>query len=373
MKKAKKMMAAVGVGAAMGLAALPGVATAVSIPGVPVPVEGLGEAAGAAESALGQAGNALEGTGVPGARDLGSMAHLGEATVGAQGTSGQVHGGKNIVSFGDSYFADAAGVGSGGKCGQNPDNPPNLMGREMGLPVDDYSCSGATAMDAGGNSFGDQVGLALEHGTLSPETQYVAISMGGNDGMAGTPTPQAVQLESYRTAMAENINKIREAAPNAEILQVGYPEIVGSDNKFCPVHTSVNRQLEIPGTVIKAQEHTINTHQQIVADELGITFLDLKGSTAGHGTCADDVNRWVSGYADTSNENTYTMPLHLTNAANEHIASVLVAAAVDGVIPEYTEADVTRQEAIAPQTLMGTGNELADSLGTLMGPGPLLK
>lgn len=334
-------------------------------------IPGMDALSGAA-SVLEGVGGAAANSNIPGVSDAGKMAEFGSSAAEQAGKSGEVFGGENVVAFGDSYFADSASPGSGGKCGQSDSNPPKLFGEKIGLPVDDYSCSGATAVSATNNSFESQVDLALEHGALSDDTKYVAISMGGNDGIAGVAAPAGVQYKAYFSAMDEQIERIREAAPNAEILQVGYPEVMSENNEFCPIHTSINRVLKVPGEFLRSQEYLINTHQQMVADKLDITFLDLKESTAGHGVCADDENRWVSGYADSSVKSTYTMPLHLTAKANEHIAQVL-ADAVDGEIPERSDAVVTREEALSPKALFDVGNQLMGNMGELGSFKPLVK
>lgn len=237
-----------------------------------------------------------------------------------------------VVAFGDSYFADSAspttGVGLSG-CPQGSENIPRLIAQKLDRDIKDYSCSGAVAyLDAGqSQTIENQVNMAIDNGDLNEETSLVPISIGGNDGMPQTLVPGEQQASGFINKMDEILPRIKEHAPNADIQLVGYPKMSLPGGKMCaPVHVGVHIPLEIPLHLVEQEENIINDFQRTAAEQHKVTFVDLKESTDGYGPCAPDDKRWVSGMFDASIGTTYTMPLHLTEKANQFISDVVVEA-----------------------------------------------
>lgn len=237
-----------------------------------------------------------------------------------------------VVAFGDSYFADSAspttGVGLSG-CPQGNENIPRLIAQKLDRDIKDYSCSGAVAyLDAGqSQTIENQVNMAIDNGDLNEETSLVPISIGGNDGMPQTLVPGEQQASGFINKMDEILPRIKEHAPNADIQLVGYPKMSLPGGKMCaPVHVGVHIPLEIPLHLVEQEENIINDFQRTAAEQHKVTFVDLKESTDGYGPCAPDDKRWVSGMFDASIGTTYTMPLHLTEKANQFISDVVVEA-----------------------------------------------
>lgn len=237
-----------------------------------------------------------------------------------------------VVAFGDSYFADSAspttGTGLSG-CPQGQGNIPRLIAQKLDRDIKDYSCSGAVAyLDAGqSQTIDNQVNMAIDNGDLNEETSLVPISIGGNDGMPQTLVPGEQQASGFINKMDEIFPKIKEHAPNADIQLVGYPKMSLPGGKICaPVHVGVHIPLEIPLHLVEQEENIINDYQRTAAEQHNVTFVDLKESTDGYGPCAPDDKRWVSGMFDASIGTTYTMPLHLTEKANQFISDVVVEA-----------------------------------------------
>lgn len=237
-----------------------------------------------------------------------------------------------VVAFGDSYFADSAspttGVGLSG-CPQGTENIPRLIAQKLDRDIKDYSCSGAVAyLDAGqSQTIENQVNMAIDNGDLNEETSLVPISIGGNDGMPQTLVPGEQQASGFINKMDEILPRIKEHAPNADIQLVGYPKMSLPGGKMCaPVHVGVHIPLEIPLHLVEQEENIINDFQRTAAEQHKVTFVDLKESTDGYGPCAPDDKRWVSGMFDASIGTTYTMPLHLTEKANQFISDVVVEA-----------------------------------------------
>lgn len=237
-----------------------------------------------------------------------------------------------VVAFGDSYFADSAspttGTGLSG-CPQGQGNIPRLIAQKLDRDIKDYSCSGAVAyLDAGqSQTIENQVNMAIDNGDLNEETSLVPISIGGNDGMPQTLVPGEQQASGFINKMDEILPRIKEHAPNADIQLVGYPKMSLPGGKICaPVHVGVHIPLEIPLHLVEQEENIINDFQRTAAEQHKVTFVDLKESTDGYGPCAPDDKRWVSGMFDASIGTTYTMPLHLTEKANQFISDVVVEA-----------------------------------------------
>lgn len=283
-----------------------------------------------------------------------------------------------VVAFGDSYFADSAspttGVGLSG-CPQGSGNIPRLIAEKLDREIKDYSCSGAVAyLDAGqSQTIEAQVDMAINNGDLNEDTSLVPISIGGNDGMPQTLVPGEQQASGFINKMDEILPRIKEHAPNADVQLVGYPKMSLPGGKICaPVHVGVHIPFEIPLHLVEQEENIINDYQRTAAEQHDVTFVDLKESTDGYGPCAPDDMRWVSGMFDASIGTTYTMPLHLTEKANQFISDVVVEAhggpkarSAEEVNEEYdmgigagaAGSALSQVEGINPQTVQQLGSQ----------------
>lgn len=274
-----------------------------------------------------------------------------------------------VVAFGDSYFADSAspttGTGLSG-CPQGQGNIPRLIAQKLDRDIKDYSCSGAVAyLDAGqSQTIDNQVNMAIDNGDLNEETSLVPISIGGNDGMPQTLVPGEQQASGFINKMDEIFPKIKEHAPNADIQLVGYPKMSLPGGKICaPVHVGVHIPLEIPLHLVEQEENIINDFQRTAAEQHNVTFVDLKESTDGYGPCAPDDKRWVSGMFDASIGTTYTMPLHLTEKANQFIS--------DAVVEAHGGPEARSAEEINVEYNMGLGQgAVGSALGQVEGINP---
>ena len=274
-----------------------------------------------------------------------------------------------VVAFGDSYFADSAspttGTGLSG-CPQGQGNIPRLIAQKLDRDIKDYSCSGAVAyLDAGqSQTIENQVNMAIDNGDLNEETSLVPISIGGNDGMPQTLVPGEQQASGFINKMDEIFPKIKEHAPNADIQLVGYPKMSLPGGKICaPVHVGVHIPLEIPLHLVEQEENIINDFQRTAAEQHNVTFVDLKESTDGYGPCAPDDKRWVSGMFDASIGTTYTMPLHLTEKANQFIS--------DAVVEAHGGPEARSAEEINVEYNMGLGQgAVGSALGQVEGINP---
>ncbi len=241
---------------------------------------------------------------------------------------------RNLVAFGDSVLADprmdvylgarlSSQAPRGIDCPKSPANYAGRTGAKLGLPVRDFSCSGAVSMSPGPQIYA-QVDDAIATGALNPATARVLYATGFNDTY-NNPTLNMDQIRASWVAYnAPIINRIRAAAPNARIQIVGYPTI-GTGVEYCLFHLapmSSHTSLPMPG--VRDWEDKAQWMQVDLARATGAEFVDLKPSTRNNGTCALDGERMWAGLVDFT-AGGGNLPLHINERGHEHVANVLAA------------------------------------------------
>ncbi|WP_242641274.1 SGNH/GDSL hydrolase family protein [Streptomyces kasugaensis] len=249
----------------------------------------------------------------------------------------------SYVALGDSYSADVfvRPWDESDGCGRSYRSYPHQVAQDLGLHLTDVTCGAAEVRDGilepqpasklhgppsvppaggwrekrpqidylhddtdyvsvgiGGNSlgFGDIVTQCLERGARSiglgtPCTNYFTTGE-GREWLAG----KFAQLDHD---FGQMMTEIRDRAPGAKVLVVGYPAIVPT-NSGCS--WGVWRQL---GTTAKKDmpwldglERELNELIERHAVEHGATYVDIYGPSAGHGLCAPEGERWMYGVKD---------------------------------------------------------------------------
>ena len=240
--------------------------------------------------------------------------------------------GTELVVFGDSFAANPtlpaghiiAGTapnsgsrtpvhGPGG-CPQDPENWPRVAAGILNVPLADYSCNGTGRVPY--VDLTNSVNAAFANGDLGPGTRKVAVMYGGLDVLQWVDTGTHVagvagSLPSgYHATIAEMKRLVQEAAPNAEIVMAGYPELGAGDN-VCLINVTPNQPSPIMLPGIAAVETGLQSSIRNAAAANGIRFVDMKAATVGHGTCAaPDSQRYVSGIYDQTSD--HNMKLHPT-------------------------------------------------------------
>ena len=237
--------------------------------------------------------------------------------------------GGGILLLGDSVFAnpdflgapniDAARAGDldNVTCGRGSDRVANRLAELVDVPVHDYSCPGATAVDGLRSSPRVQVDSAIRAGALTENTTHVALLFGFNDFYLATPELP----DQYVAAVGTQIERIRSIAPNAKIMVVSYPEITDEAGNACFVHVSGVTDPALRVQPLQWLEDLVHDTQRRTADETNSTFVDVRAATEGHGLCAPDEVRYMSGYVDFEQE--YNLTTHLTSIGNERVAEIL--------------------------------------------------
>lgn len=200
----------------------------------------------------------------------------------------------SYVALGDSY---AAGFGAGryvNDCYQSRRGYPALLDRQTQASLRaNASCNGATTRTV----------LATQLSALSPRTDLVTLTVGGNDlGFATVATtcapgpsvacqaainaalallaPQPTGPSVLATRLGGTYGAVAAAAPRAEILVTGYPilfepPVAGQQN--AAVVLALNSATAALNATIKA------TVEVTAAAGVEITYVDVAGGFTGHG------------------------------------------------------------------------------------------
>lgn len=235
----------------------------------------------------------------------------------------------SYVAFGDSYTAGpgiAPTQDNTGMCQRSAGNWPTLVAGSIDLKLRDLSCSGATTSD---------LSTTLASGTLPTLTGLVTVSAGGNDGglflsLIRACTSSAQQCDSYvddsapailatTTAdVAVFLSRVREIAPRARVLLVGYPRIMPTSGTCTAVGIA-----EAGVTAVVKAETDLDTALASAADEAGVDYVSLREPSEGHDACAGD-QAWTNGVAPKAGDGIVFHP----NARGMRAVADVVAAAV---------------------------------------------
>lgn len=207
--------------------------------------------------------------------------------------------GGSYVALGDSY---TSGVGTrsyladGTSCQRSVYSHPSLIAAQRGYSLNFRACSGATVADV----------TNLQLGALSSGTDYVSISVGGNDaGFAKVITACAqpwwaancnAEVDKAQTyikntlpsALSTLYSRIHNRAPNATVVVVGYPRLfMGEDCNAGTWFSSAEMQR------LNETADLLNSKTSAQATAKGFAFADPSSRFVGHAVC-DDVE-WVNG------------------------------------------------------------------------------
>lgn len=220
------------------------------------------------------------------------------------------------VALGDSYTAAplVPVLDVAGGCFRSTNNYPSQIARALAVPeFVDASCSGADTADMTASQL---PGVPPQLDALTPETDLVTVSVGGNDfSVFGTlvgfcpslrpsdPTGspcrdlmRAGEEDQLFAAIAQTrervttvVAEIRERSPQARVLVVGYPQIAprtGTCPELLPLaDRDVDYALQVNRRLTDALKHA--------ALENHVEYVDVWTASRGHDICADEP--WVNG------------------------------------------------------------------------------
>lgn len=226
--------------------------------------------------------------------------------------------GKTYVALGDSYTAapfvprtDASENSNG--CLRSDSNYPHLVAAELGFSLGDVSCSGATSASLIGIQQTPTSTLPAQFDALDKDTDLVTVGIGGNDGelfasliqscLAPTDgtdgdcsstltAPERTRLlklaSQLQPRIAAVVNGVRDRSPDAQIIVVGYPQLV-PDQGTCEA-------LPLPADDYPfARKLNMALSDAVLAGakEEKAELVDVYALSKGHDICSD--SPWVNG------------------------------------------------------------------------------
>lgn len=213
---------------------------------------------------------------------------------------------QTLVSFGDSVWANPLGIHmlkskfipGADPCPRDPEGIAKQTAWKKGLDPIDYSCAGGSVR-TGGVQLRDQVDHALADGTLNEATGVVIINIGFNDtypSLFHGESEQQIRDRVIPEAVSQ-VNRIKEAAPNAQVKLVGYPTVT-KDEHTCLFQMGNNIHTREHLPFVSYIEWLADDMLRTVAAQTETGFIDLKQATADHGMCAPDGQRWYGALFD---------------------------------------------------------------------------
>ncbi len=265
--------------------------------------------------------------------------------VGLLAVAPRAEAGGTYVALGDSYVAGALIpdlVGAPALCGRSSRNYPRLTAAALGLTLRDVSCSGAAIghMTAP-QRFGDGSANPAQFDALTPDVELVTIGLSANDtgiisvpGACATdddPAPTSTACRrAHRTGgedvvlariardgprMAAVIRGIRERAPRARVVVVGYPALTPANGTNCyPTVPLSSDDLVYADELLRANNAMLRTQ--------AAEYVSLYEDAVGHDICAPEASRWLEGFAPED----AAFPIHPNARGEAGFARTLLAA-----------------------------------------------
>lgn len=220
----------------------------------------------------------------------------------------------HYVALGDSYTAaplvppaDTSTI-----CLRSGRNYPALVTEALpGTRLTDVSCSGATTLNVTTPQQSQTGVVPPQLDAVRRGTDLVTIGLGGNDeALFGTllvrctqlaeqepqGTPCADQLregvngtlERTRESLVEVVAEVRERAPDARVLLVGYPQIVPESGTCADLPLAAG-DYPFARTVNERLTRAVAT----AAEASDAEYVDVWTPSAGHDICGDEP--WING------------------------------------------------------------------------------
>jgi len=244
----------------------------------------------------------------------------------------------SYVAMGDSFVSgpDITPQNSAaGGCQRSTENYPALLAKKLRAHTfRDASCSGAISSDIIVNRLGTaQIGAQID--AVNKNTDLVTVGIGGNDEgvfgkviyacTTGTRVAEAQcspgvkvfltqALARTTTRVAASLERIREKAPNARIVLVGYLRVLPEPGG-CVV-TGLTAARSVPA--IMAQD-MLDTSLAQAAKRAKVEYVSMRTLSAGHESCYGS-KAWVNGFKGVQGDGAY---LHPNAAGMRAVADIL--------------------------------------------------
>ena len=267
------------------------------------------------------------------------------------------------VALGDSY---ASGTGTrsyisdGTSCQRSTQAYPSLIAAGSGYALNFRACSGATVTDV----------TNTQLSALTSATNYVSISVGGNDAGFAEVLTECAQpgwmsncngaidtAQSFiNSTLPSRLNTlyagIRGRSPSARVVVVGYPRIFNGED--CNAFTWFSPAEEAR---LNQTADLLNSRLGSAASAAGFSFANPTSSFVGHAVC--DADEWINGLSNPISESyhpkatghaggyTPTVSPLLTGAAVAVTAQVVADSSASG----SSQAELQRQYADADRAI----------------------
>jgi lysophospholipase L1-like esterase len=247
-------------------------------------------------------------------------------------TTVAVSPGSRYVALGSSFAAGTNVPTQGPTCGRSDHNYPSLVAAALQLELVDVSCGAATTANLIDQPQGES---PPQIDALDAETQLVTVTAGGNDiqysatalecgtdaeGCLSTLDTAAIDaaVADLPGRLEELALAIRERAPDATVVLVTYPQVVPPEGAECTalgLHAEGAAYLGELGQRLDDAFHA-------AAEAADLVLVDAYGASVGHGPCAADADRWMSG----ADGGTDSFAFHPTATGHEAMADLVVEA-----------------------------------------------
>lgn len=260
---------------------------------------------------------------------LATVAALAAALVALVGIPSPAHAAApSYVALGDSY---SSGVGTrsyiddGTSCQRSVYAYPKLVASAKGYALDFKACSGATVATV----------TNTQLSALTSGTDYVTISVGGNDAGFGDVITECAQpgwmsdcdgaiddAQYYINnvlpgRLSTLYGSIKSRAPGAVVVVVGYPRLFMGEDCNAGTWFSPSEQ-----TRLNATADLLNSKISAASSAKAFTFANPTSRFIGHAVC-DDVE-WVNGLSSPTSESYHPNRLGHSSGYKAQVAGLLV-------------------------------------------------
>lgn len=253
---------------------------------------------------------------------------------------------RKYAALGDSYTA-APGIGSSNGddgCLRSTNNYPHLVAARLDLALNDVSCSGATSEAVEGEQTNGMGVLDPQIEAVDNNTELITVGIGANDfNLIGRVVVNCVRLartepdgqpctdldaltgnssvDSRLGEVEEHLvgvlQALRERAPDAQILVIGYPQIFPT-TKACENLPLADGDVPFA----HAFNTGLNAAVSSAAKKADADYVDVFAATKGHDICGKDP--WIAG-AKVEGKGLVYHPY----AAEQEVVARLVEQAID--------------------------------------------
>jgi lysophospholipase L1-like esterase len=221
---------------------------------------------------------------------------------------------------------------------------PHVAAKELGVPLKDVTCSGATTADMTAPQQTSSGAVPPQLDALSEQTRTVTVTIGGNDvGLVGAATScinllpgivpdcadrftagghdqLAEKIAAFEPAWGALLDAIHAKAPDADVFVAGYGTYLPR-NGCWPIAPLTPRDANyIQGSIDKTNAALA---RQAAAHDAH--YVDVRTASIGHDVCKRPGVKWFEGVVPTS----VAAPMH-PNADGMAAIGGLVAAAISG-------------------------------------------